>query len=169
MDWMLFFFRCGRLFGFLSCHFQLPPPQLSPSPLIASLFCVASAVRSLSGYCLILILTLTFFKLAKQIFQKVQKKLLWFAFVKYYISSLRYITVDFYTLAKSGGVELQGPLWAPKRLFPNLITLAFVLIVPILYGAIYSFRRKHATTMLGSSLRKRRNITHSKGAKSQRV
>ena len=46
-------------------------------------------------------------------------------------------------------MELQGPLWAPKRLFPNLITLAFVLIVPILYGAIYSFRRKHATTMLG--------------------
>ena len=46
-------------------------------------------------------------------------------------------------------MELQGPLWAPKRLFPNLITLAFVLIVPILYGTIYSFRRKHATTMLG--------------------
>ena len=59
MDWMLFF-RCGRLFGFPSCHFQLRPPQLSQSPSIASLLCVASAVRSLSGYCLILIITLTF-------------------------------------------------------------------------------------------------------------
>ena len=74
MYWMLLFFRCGRLFGFPSCHFQLRPPQLSPSPLIASLFCVALAVRSLSGYCLTLILTLTFFKFVKQISQHVQKK-----------------------------------------------------------------------------------------------
>ena len=64
-------------------------------------------------------------------------------------------------------MELQGPLWAPKRLLPNLITLAFVLIVPILYGAIYSFRRKHATTMLGLCLGKSRNITYSQGAKIQ--
>ena len=84
MDWMLLFFRCGRLFGFPSCHFQLQPPQLSPSPLIASLFCVALAVRSLSGYCLLLILTLTFFKFVKQIYQQAQKNnLLWLAFVKY--------------------------------------------------------------------------------------
>ena len=86
-----------------------------------------------------------------------------------HFSSHRYKTVDFYTPAKIGGVELQGPLWAPKRLFPNLITLAFVLIVPILYGTIYSFRRKHATTMLGVCLRESRNITYSQGAESQKA
>ena len=66
------------------------------------------------------------------------------------IFSLRYNLSNFYTTpVKFHGVEFQGPIWAPTRLFPNIANFSFVLIVPVLYGAIFRFRKKHTTTTLG--------------------
>ena len=61
----------------------------------------------------------------------------------------RYNFSNFYAPVKYRGVEFQGPLWAPMRLFPNIAFFSFILIVPVLYGAIFRFRKKHTTTTLG--------------------
>ena len=78
--------------------------------------------------------------------RKIKKKIQGFRI----IFSLRYNLSNFYTTpVKFHGVEFQGPVWAPTRLFPNIANFSFVLIVPVLYGAIFRFRKKHTTTTLG--------------------
>jgi hypothetical protein len=44
---------------------------------------------------------------------------------------------------------LKGSIWSPHRLFTILTTLSFIVLVPVLYGAIYRARRAHALTALG--------------------
>ena len=56
---------------------------------------------------------------------------------------------NFYAPVKSHGAELQGPLWHPQRLFPNIVNFAFVLFVPAMYGAIFRFRKNHTTRTQG--------------------
>ena len=46
-------------------------------------------------------------------------------------------------------MEFSGPIWIPARLFINLANWAFVFAVPVLYGAIYKFRKAHAVTTIG--------------------
>ena len=47
------------------------------------------------------------------------------------------------------GLLHKGPIWSPHRLFTILTGGAFILLVPVLYGAIYRARRAHALTALG--------------------
>ena len=44
---------------------------------------------------------------------------------------------------------LKGAIWSPPRLYMNLTGGAFVLLVPVLYGAIYRALRAHALTAVG--------------------
>ena len=50
------------------------------------------------------------------------------------------------------GVEFSGPIWSPARLFVNLANWSFVAAVPLLYGAIYKFRKAHAGTTIGTNI-----------------
>ena len=59
---------------------------------------------------------------------------------------------NFFDPQGPGGVEFSGPFWNPARLFINLVNWAFVFAVPVLYGAIYKFRRAHAVTTIGTIL-----------------
>jgi hypothetical protein len=56
---------------------------------------------------------------------------------------------DFYSPPEPRGLFLKGPIWSPHRLCLNLTSLAFMLLVPVLYGAIYWARRAQALTALG--------------------
>ena len=63
----------------------------------------------------------------------------------------RFNLEDFFSPVGPRGVELSGPIWSPARLFINLANWAFVFVVPILYGAIYKFRKTHTVKLLGTS------------------
>ena len=77
----------------------------------------------------------------------------------YLVLSFRFNLSDFFAPVKFHGVEFQGPLWVPTRLFPNIVGSSFVLIVPCLYGAIFRFRKEHTITIQGrvSDLKHGRN------------
>ena len=57
---------------------------------------------------------------------------------------------DFLAPTEDGGLEFTGPLWNPARILMNFVNSAFALVVPIIYGLIFKFRRAHAVTSLGS-------------------
>ena len=46
-------------------------------------------------------------------------------------------------------LDLKGPFWSPPRLYLNFVLFAFAILVPLLYGALFRFRRAHAVTVLG--------------------
>ena len=56
---------------------------------------------------------------------------------------------NFFSPLGPRGVEFSGPFWNPARFFINLANWAFVFAVPILYAAIYKFRKAHAVTTIG--------------------
>ena len=56
---------------------------------------------------------------------------------------------NFFEPSGPRGVEFSGPIWNPARLFINLVNWAFVFVVPLLYGAIYKFRKAHAVSTTG--------------------
>jgi hypothetical protein len=56
---------------------------------------------------------------------------------------------DFYSPPGPEGLLLKGAIWSPHRLFIHLTGGAFVLVVPVLYGAIYRALRAHALTAQG--------------------
>ena len=114
--------RCGHVSKVAWSCSLLPPASSSPPRITTSHFFAASAERRLSGGGCNL-QSGNFF--------------------------LRHNFSNFYKPDKFRGVEFQGPLWAPMRLFPNIATFAFVIVVPALYGNIYRFRKKHTTTALG--------------------
>ena len=62
---------------------------------------------------------------------------------------LRFNLADFFAPRRPRGVEFSGPLWSPARLFINLANWSFVFVVPILYAAIYKFRKAHAVSNIG--------------------
>ena len=119
------FSRCGHLYRVASFSYHLPLVFLWQPPRITSPFFVASEKKRFSGD------RLTIRNWRLKIY-----------FVRNPLS-------NFYKPVKFGGVEFRGPLWAPYRLFPNIVTFLFVLVVPGLYGAIYKFRKTHTTTTLG--------------------
>ena len=55
---------------------------------------------------------------------------------------------DFYEPLEVSGRQFSGPLWSPHRLFFNTLIYLYFL-VPLLYGAVFSFRRKHIVTIQG--------------------
>ena len=55
----------------------------------------------------------------------------------------------FYQPLQPGGVEFSGPFWTPTRLFVNTTFLAFVFLVPLLYGAVFIYRMNKAATVSG--------------------
>ena len=57
---------------------------------------------------------------------------------------------DFYEPLEDGGVQFSGPLLGPLRLFHNIAVNMFAFLVPLLYGALFIFRRKNATNIPGS-------------------
>ena len=121
--------RCGDLsrIAWSSSHLPL---ELLPRPLpTVSPFFVALAGKKLSGKVM-----------------TIQKKLFVHVCVFFFF---RNNFSNFNTPVKFRGMEFQGPLWSPMRLFPNIVFFLFVLVVPGLYGSIYRFRQKHATTTLG--------------------
>ena len=61
----------------------------------------------------------------------------------------RYFLSNFYESVGPHGLELLGPLWNPGRLIVNTTLLAFMFVVPLLYGLIFCFRRAHDVTVLG--------------------
>ena len=67
-------------------------------------------------------------------------------------SESRFNLENFFSPLGPRGVEFSGPIWSPARLFINLANWSFVFAVPILYGAIYKFRRAHAVTTIGTFL-----------------
>ena len=66
-------------------------------------------------------------------------------------SESRFNLENFFSPLGPGGVEFSGPIWSPARLFINLANWSFVFAVPILYGAIYKFRKAHAVTTIGTN------------------
>jgi len=66
---------------------------------------------------------------------------------------------DFLVPALSSGSELSGPFYSPIRLFINICQWSFLLVVPLLYGVIFKFRKAHDETIIGisESERQRRN------------
>ena len=65
---------------------------------------------------------------------------------------LRFNLTDFFAPLGPRGVEFSGPIWSPARLFINLANWSFVFVVPILYAAIYKFRKAHTVANIGVNL-----------------
>ena len=57
---------------------------------------------------------------------------------------IRYNLTNFFGPLGPRGIEFLGPLWSPARLFINLTVWSFVFVVPLLYWAIFRFRRAAA-------------------------
>ena len=80
----------------------------------------------------------------------VRRKLSGFPILLFFHWESRNNLENFFSPLEPGGVEFSGPIWIPARLFINLVNWAFVFGVPILYGAIYKFRKAHAVTTIGA-------------------
>ena len=50
------------------------------------------------------------------------------------------------------GRGISLPLYHPLRLFTNIFGLSVILVVPVAYIAIYSFRKKHDRQVPGTTL-----------------
>ena len=62
---------------------------------------------------------------------------------------IRFNVDNFYAPLSPRGIEFTGPPWSPARIFINLANWSFVFVVPLLYLAIYKFRKAQAVTNLG--------------------
>ena len=60
------------------------------------------------------------------------------------LSIIRYNLTNFFGPLGPRGIEFLGPLWSPARLFINVTVWSFVFVVPLLYWAIFRFRRAAA-------------------------
>ena len=56
---------------------------------------------------------------------------------------------DFFQPLEASGLEFSGPLWSPHRLLLNATWFLFAFLVPIMYGAVFRFRRKHNNNITG--------------------
>ena len=65
---------------------------------------------------------------------------------------IRFNTDNFYAPLSPRGIEFTGPPWSPARIFINLANWSFVFVVPLLYLAIYKFRKAQEVTNLGRKL-----------------
>ena len=71
---------------------------------------------------------------------------------------LRFNLVDFFAPLGPRGVEFSGPIWSPARLFINLANWSFVFVVPVLYVAIYKFRKANAVANIGVNVPFQKNL-----------
>ena len=60
------------------------------------------------------------------------------------VNIIRYNLTNFFGPLGPRGIEFLGPLWSPARLFINVTVWSFVFVVPLLYWAIFRFRRAAA-------------------------
>ena len=56
---------------------------------------------------------------------------------------------DFYQPLEASGLQFSGPLWSPHRLLLNASLFLFAFLIPLLYGAVFMFRRKHTNNITG--------------------
>ena len=59
----------------------------------------------------------------------------------YTLNHLRYNLHNFLSPLGPRGIEFRGPLWTPTRLIVNATVWSFAFGVPLLYLAIFRFRR----------------------------
>ena len=64
--------------------------------------------------------------------------------VIYTLNRIRYNLHNFLAPLGPRGIEFRGPLWTPTRLIINATVWSFAFVVPLLYLAIFRFRRTEA-------------------------
>ena len=64
--------------------------------------------------------------------------------VSYTLNHIRYNLHNFLSPLGPRGIEFRGPLWTPTRLIVNATVWSFAFGVPLLYLAIFRFRRTEA-------------------------